>query len=191
MPKPTVTPTARQARTPSAICPWAPRHSALQRCKVTHHGTRKTARIAENSQLAGRFRRWWQVLGSNQRRLSRRFYSPILLFKSYAADLGLCLSRRDLRRPRPLCVRGCRVLGSVRSTDRGGTGHGRARTSPRTGTGRLTDDGGKGHGRGRWDRLYRPSSPFPAFDLPFQEVCSVSSPSSPRSDSASPMPRRR
>ena len=32
----------------------------------------------ENSQLAGRFRRWWQVLGSNQRRLSRRFYSPLL-----------------------------------------------------------------------------------------------------------------
>jgi hypothetical protein len=35
----------------------------------------------ENSQLAGRFRRvWqvlWQVLGSNQRRLSRRFYSPL------------------------------------------------------------------------------------------------------------------
>ena len=28
----------------------------------------------EKSQLAGRFRRWWQVLGSNQRRLSRRFY---------------------------------------------------------------------------------------------------------------------
>jgi hypothetical protein len=36
----------------------------------------ETARIAENSQLAGRFRRWWQVLGSNQRRLSRRFYRP-------------------------------------------------------------------------------------------------------------------
>jgi hypothetical protein len=38
----------------------------------------ETARIAENSQLAGRFRRWWQVLGSNQRRLSRRFYRPFL-----------------------------------------------------------------------------------------------------------------
>ena len=32
----------------------------------------ETARIAENLQLAGRFRRWWQVLGSNQRRPSRR-----------------------------------------------------------------------------------------------------------------------
>src|ERR1017187_4727986 len=39
----------------------------------------ETARIAENSQLAGRFRRWWQVLGSNQRRLSRRFYRPFPL----------------------------------------------------------------------------------------------------------------
>jgi hypothetical protein len=25
-------------------------------------------------QVTGRLRRWWQVLGSNQRRLSRRFY---------------------------------------------------------------------------------------------------------------------
>jgi hypothetical protein len=25
----------------------------------------------------GPFRRWWQVLGSNQRRLSRRFYRPL------------------------------------------------------------------------------------------------------------------
>jgi hypothetical protein len=42
----------------------------------------ETARIAENSQLAGRFRRWWQVLGSNQRRLSRRFYRPLSLHES-------------------------------------------------------------------------------------------------------------
>ena len=41
----------------------------------THRDRAETARIAENSQLAGRFRRWWQVMGSNHRRLSRRFYS--------------------------------------------------------------------------------------------------------------------
>ena len=41
----------------------------------TRWDKKETARIAENSQLSGRFRRWWQVLGSNQRRLSRRFYS--------------------------------------------------------------------------------------------------------------------
>ena len=55
----------------------------------TRRDKKKTARIAENSQLAGRFPRVWQVLGSNQRRLSRRFYSPILLFEAYAAELRL------------------------------------------------------------------------------------------------------
>ena len=29
----------------------------------------------------GRFRRWWQVLGSNQRRLSRRFLLALLLVR--------------------------------------------------------------------------------------------------------------
>ena len=36
--------------------------NGLQRDKVTRTGTEKTARIAENSQLASRFRRWCQVL---------------------------------------------------------------------------------------------------------------------------------
>src|SRR5512135_1507666 len=53
--------------------------TATYRPAVTHRDTwrdkKEMARIAENPQLAGRFRRWWQVLGSNQRRLSRRFYS--------------------------------------------------------------------------------------------------------------------
>jgi hypothetical protein len=35
-----------------------------------------TAREAGKTQLTGYFRWWWQVLGSNQRRLSRRFYRP-------------------------------------------------------------------------------------------------------------------
>jgi hypothetical protein len=35
-----------------------------------------SAREPENAQATGRFRWWWQVLGSNQRRLSRRFYRP-------------------------------------------------------------------------------------------------------------------
>ena len=56
--------------------------TATHRPTVTHSDTRRdekeTARLAENPQLAGRFRRWWQVLGSNQRRLSRRFYRPLL-----------------------------------------------------------------------------------------------------------------
>jgi hypothetical protein len=39
--KPTVPPTVLAARTPSAICPWTPRHSGPQRYKVTHGGTEK------------------------------------------------------------------------------------------------------------------------------------------------------
>jgi hypothetical protein len=65
-------------------CPDSVRHmsvtTAMQRLTVTHHDTRcdstKTAREPGYAQAAGRFRRWWQVLGSNQRRLSRRFYRP-------------------------------------------------------------------------------------------------------------------
>src|SRR5689334_23448662 len=54
-------------------------HTAMHRPIVTHPDTwrdkKKTARRAAFPQQAGRFRWWWQVLGSNQRRLSRRFYS--------------------------------------------------------------------------------------------------------------------
>ena len=69
--------------------------TATQRPVVTHgdtpRDTEETARLAENSQLAGRFRRWWQVLGSNQRRLSRRFYRPLSLCTSQsAADQHIC-----------------------------------------------------------------------------------------------------
>jgi hypothetical protein len=55
--------------------------TATQRPTALQGDTRwdreETARIAENSQLAGRFRRWWQVLGSNQHRLSRPFYRQL------------------------------------------------------------------------------------------------------------------
>jgi hypothetical protein len=44
---------------------WIPRD--LARPKATARKTGKT-------QLTSYLRRWWQVLGSNQRRLSRRFY---------------------------------------------------------------------------------------------------------------------
>ena len=45
------------------------------------------AREPENAQATGRFRRWWRMLGSNQRRLSRRFYRPNLAGSSRTADL--------------------------------------------------------------------------------------------------------
>ena len=94
----------------------------------------------ENSQLAGHNRSVWQVLGSNHRRLSRRFYSPILLFESYVPDLPLCLSRRNSGPP-PSAMRPC--AGS------------RWRGDARTGT-----DGGV-----RRLRLHAPIRAFLAFDL--------------------------
>jgi hypothetical protein len=45
-----------------------------------HNGTttarRTTAHRGAYARDTGRLRWWWQVLGSNQRRLSRRFYRP-------------------------------------------------------------------------------------------------------------------
>ncbi len=55
--------------------------TAMQGLTATHHDAQwdssKKAREAGNTQLTGYFRRWWQVLGSNQRRLSRRFYRAL------------------------------------------------------------------------------------------------------------------
>jgi hypothetical protein len=57
--------------------------TAMQGLTAAHHDTRrdksKTARAPGYAQATGRFRWWWQVLGSNQRRLSRRFYRPLPL----------------------------------------------------------------------------------------------------------------
>src|SRR6266487_3388692 len=65
--------------------------TAMHRPTVTHPDTwrdeKETARRAASPQRAGRFRRWWQVLGSNQRRLSRRFYSTLLPAPPYAISL--------------------------------------------------------------------------------------------------------
>ena len=54
--------------------------TAMQGLTAAHHDTQwdcsKAAREPGYAQATGHFRRWWQVLGSNQRRLSRRFYRP-------------------------------------------------------------------------------------------------------------------
>ena len=100
--------------------------TATQRSTATQGDTprdkEETARRAAFSQLAGRFRRWWQVLGSNQRRLSRRFYSPSLLPEAHATDQH---KRRSRLRPGvpPSAMCPC-VLGLA---------HGRGRKNPRTG----------------------------------------------------------
>jgi hypothetical protein len=53
--KPTVTLTALAARTPSAICPWTPQHSALQRYKVTHGGQRRNGPHSREFPASGPF----------------------------------------------------------------------------------------------------------------------------------------
>jgi hypothetical protein len=71
-----------------------------------------------------------QALGSNERRRSRRFYSPIFLFEAYAADLPLCASRRDLGRPPSAMRPWAPDFGAVKATDGDGKGHGRGRVRP-------------------------------------------------------------
>jgi hypothetical protein len=86
----------------------------------------ETARTAAYPQLAGRFRRWWQVVDSNHRRRSRRFYSPLAPPESPPADQHLCVSRPDCGPP-PSAMRPC-------APDFWGRpAHGRGRKRPRTG----------------------------------------------------------
>ncbi len=67
-------------RSLSAICPWTSRSQPdLAGLSRTWRDIGRRPARRENSQLTGRLRRWWQVLGSNQRRLSRRFYRPLPL----------------------------------------------------------------------------------------------------------------
>src|SRR5439155_26656513 len=101
-------------------------HTAMHRPIVTRTDTyrdeKETARRAAFPQPGGRFRWWWQVLGSNQRRLSRRFYSPSLPPEAHAADQRGRGPRRDSG-PSPSAMRPC-AQGLV---------HGRGREKPRTG----------------------------------------------------------
>jgi hypothetical protein len=73
------------------------------------------------------------MLGSNQRMLSRRFYSPALLHGVYAADQDIRPWRRDCGLPPSAMRPWAPDSGAVRATDEGGSGHGRARKRPRTG----------------------------------------------------------
>ena len=98
------------------------------------------ARQLRESAASGHNPRWWQVLGSNQRRLSRRFYSTLAPPESPPADQRLRGSRRDCGPP-PSAM--CPCAGS------------RWRGDARTGT-----DGGV-----RRLRLHAPIRAFVAFDL--------------------------
>jgi hypothetical protein len=77
----------------------------------------------------GCFRRWWRVLGLTKRRLSRRFYSTLLLSESPPADQRICAPRLDCGPP-PSAMRPCAPdFGAVKATDGSGKGHGRRRTA--------------------------------------------------------------
>src|SRR4029077_3744591 len=63
----------------------------------THRDEKETTRRAAFPQPGGRFRWWWRVLGSNQRRLSRRFYRPLPL--TTRANRLVCVRQDSERRP--------------------------------------------------------------------------------------------
>src|ERR1700752_203234 len=73
-------------------------HTAMHRPIVTrtdtHRDEKETARRAAFPQPAGRFRWWWQVLGSNQRRLSRRVYRPLPLATRATCQAPPCEAAR-------------------------------------------------------------------------------------------------
>jgi hypothetical protein len=79
------------------------------------------------------------VLGSNQRRLSRRFYSTLLLSESPPADQNICASRRDFGPPPSAMRPWAPDSAAVRATD----GCGGSTDEE----GRATDGCGKIHGR--------------------------------------------
>ena len=53
--KPTVHTDRPGGRSPSAICPWTPRHSGPQRYKVTHDGTEKNGPLVREFAASGPF----------------------------------------------------------------------------------------------------------------------------------------
>ena len=111
--------------------------------RETQRNNSKKARETGKTQLTGRFRRWWQVLGSNQRRLSRRFYSPILLFESSGADQRM---------------RAWRLVSGLRPSARCPCARGRGPGDARTGT----------DGAGRRLRLHAASGSWGLWPAIFQ-----------------------
>jgi hypothetical protein len=103
---------------------------------TAHDATRRhneqTARRPRSSQARRRFRGWWQVLGSNQRRLSRRFYSTLLLPRRTPLTSAKRAPRRVCWLP-PSAVRPWTPGSGVRVV------HRPWRNRPRTGADRPTD----------------------------------------------------
>ena len=107
---------------PSAMRPWTPQHDGPQRYKVTHSGTEKNGPPSREFPASGPFPQVWQVMGSNHRRLSRRFYRTLAPTESRPADRRGRGSRRVCG-PSPSAMRPC-------DPGQGGRGiHGRGRTA--------------------------------------------------------------
>jgi hypothetical protein len=150
--KPTVHTDRPGGRTPSAICPWTPRHRDLQRYKVTHGGTRRKrpgyARIRSYRAVSPRRGRCWVRTnegladGFTARSLNPR-YMPLTC--DYALQGTIPGSFR------PLCVRGHRTWGQK---------------NPRTGA----EIHGRNDGSGYADR----PAPFLPSDLRLHDACSSS-----------------
>ena len=96
------------------------------------------------------------MLGSNQRRLSRRFYSPLAPPESPPAYQRIRHSRRVCGPPPSAMRPWVPGFGGLAA-------HGRARTSPRTGAGKATDGAG---GSGYADRPARIPSLTCHFRMP-------------------------
>jgi hypothetical protein len=118
---------------PGPVCPSTPQHGGLQRDKVTHHGTEKNRLLSRELPASGPFPQRVAGVGSNHRRLSRRFYSPLAPPESLAADQRGRRPRCDFGPP-PSAM--CPWAGSQRRGDaRTGTDGGveRPRLHPRSG----------------------------------------------------------
>jgi hypothetical protein len=81
-----------------SVDPATPRPTPIQ--GDTRRDREETARPAAFMQLAGRFRRWWQVQGSNLRRLSRRFTDRRSTCLRARCDLRRC-ELRPIGEPQP------------------------------------------------------------------------------------------
>ncbi len=117
-PRQAATHTAPWPRFPSAMRPWMPQHSGLQRPRVTHAGTEQKRPLAREFAASGAFS---QVVAGVGVRTNAGWADGFTARSSYPRTVPLT-SAYALRGVfagfgRPLCVRGHRVPGPLKSTD--------------------------------------------------------------------------
>jgi hypothetical protein len=170
--KPTVTPTVPAAESRPLYVRGSSGCSGTRRYKAAGPGTATKRSASREIPASGPFLQVWQVTGSNHRRLSRRFYSTLLLTESPPVD-------QLIRRSRGVCGPSPSAMRPLGAGFRGPCG-------PRTEADQPTDGGGPAHGRGRQERLRRLLRPDFGLDLAFQDACSLSSSPSSPGDRAAP-----